>query len=34
MNNLKKDWVLIIGQGAGVLTTGAIVYQIIIYKKK
>jgi len=31
---LQKDWVLIIGQGAGVLTTGAIVYQIIVYKKK
>ncbi|MBI2029232.1 PQ-loop repeat-containing protein [Candidatus Gottesmanbacteria bacterium] len=31
---LEKDWVLIIGQGAGVITTGAIVYQIIIYKNK
>jgi len=30
---LQKDWVLIIGQGAGVLTTGAIIYQIIIYGK-
>ena len=31
---LQKDWVLIIGQGIGVLTTGAIVYQIMIYRKK
>lgn len=31
---LQKDWVLIIGQGAGVLTTGAIVYQVIVYRKK
>lgn len=30
----QKDWVLIIGQGVGVLTTGAIVYQIIAYRKK
>jgi len=30
----QKDWVLIIGQGMGVLTTGAIVYQIIVYRKK
>ena len=31
---LQKDWVLIIGQGAGVLTTGAIILQIVLYKKK
>lgn len=31
---LQHDWVLILGQGVGVLTTGAIVYQIILYKKK
>ncbi len=31
---LQKDWVLIIGQGVGVITTGTIVYQIIVYKKK
>lgn len=30
----EGDWVLIVGQGAGVLTTGAIVWQIIRYKKK
>jgi uncharacterized protein with PQ loop repeat len=30
---LKKDWVLIVGQGAGIITTGMIVTQIIIYKK-
>lgn len=30
----QNDIVLIIGQGLGVLTTGAIVYQIIIYKPK
>ena len=31
---LQKDWVLIVGQGLGVITTGAIVYQIFIYRKK
>jgi uncharacterized protein with PQ loop repeat len=31
---LQKDIVLIIGQGLGVLTTGAIIYQIIIYNKQ
>jgi len=30
---LKKDWVLIIGQGAGIITTAMIVAQIIIYRK-
>ena len=30
----QKDIVLIIGQGLGVLTTGAIIYQIISYKQK
>ena len=30
---LQKDWVLIIGQGVGIITTGAIVTQIIIYRK-
>ncbi|PJA02029.1 hypothetical protein COX73_02940 [bacterium (Candidatus Gribaldobacteria) CG_4_10_14_0_2_um_filter_36_18] len=29
----QKDGVLIIGQGVGLLTTGIILYQIIIYKK-
>lgn len=31
---LQNDWVLIVGQGMGVLTTGAIVYQILLYRKK
>lgn len=31
---LQNDQVLIIGQGIGMLTTGAIIYQIVIYKKK
>jgi uncharacterized protein with PQ loop repeat len=30
----QQDLVLILGQGVGVLTTGAIVYQIFIYRKK
>lgn len=30
----QRDWVLILGQGVGVLTTGAIVCQIILYRKK
>lgn len=30
---LQNDWVLIIGQGVGIFTTGAIVAQIIIYRK-
>ncbi len=29
----QKDWVLIAGQGVGILTTGMIVAQIIIYRK-
>jgi uncharacterized protein with PQ loop repeat len=29
----QKDWVLIIGQGVGIITTAAIVAQIIIYRK-
>lgn len=29
----QKDWVLIIGQGVGIITTGMIVAQIIIYRK-
>jgi uncharacterized protein with PQ loop repeat len=31
---MQKDWVLIIGQGLGVITTGAVIYQIIVYRKK
>lgn len=30
---LQNDWVLIVGQGAGIITTGMIVAQIIIYRK-
>ncbi len=30
---LRDDWVLIIGQGVGILTAGMIVVQIIIYRK-
>jgi uncharacterized protein with PQ loop repeat len=30
----QNDWVLIIGQGVGIITTGMIVVQIIIYRKK
>lgn len=31
---LRSDWVLILGQGLGIITTGLIIAQIIIYKKK
>lgn len=31
---LAGDWVVILGQGLGILTTGAIVYQIFAYRKK
>lgn len=31
---LQKDWVVILGQGLGIITTGIIVYQIFLYKKK
>ena len=31
---LQGDWVLIIGQGVGILTTGMIVFQVFYYKKK
>ena len=30
---LQDDWVLIVGQGIGVITTAMIVFQIIIYRK-
>lgn len=30
----EKDWVVILGQGLGIITTGAIVYQIFKYRKK
>lgn len=31
---LQKDWVIILGQGLGIITTGIIVYQIFLYRKK
>lgn len=31
---LQGDWVLIIGQGVGILTTAMIVFQIFHYRKK
>jgi uncharacterized protein with PQ loop repeat len=31
---LQKDWVVILGQGLGIITTGIIVYQIFIYRKR
>jgi len=31
---MQKDWVVILGQGLGIITTGFIVYQICIYRKK
>lgn len=31
---MRQDMVLIIGQGLGILTTGIIVWQIFIYRKK
>ena len=32
--SLKGDWVLILGQGAGMITMGIIAYQIFIYRKQ
>jgi MtN3 and saliva related transmembrane protein len=31
---LKKDWVVVLGQGAGVITTGAVLYQIWLYRSE
>lgn len=31
---LRKDIVLVVGQGLGILTTGIIIWQIYIYRKK
>ena len=31
---LRNDWVVIVSQGLGIVTTGIIVYQILLYKKK
>jgi MtN3 and saliva related transmembrane protein len=30
---LRNDWVVILSQGLGIITTGIIVYQIIIYRR-
>lgn len=30
---LQNDWVLIIGQGLGIVTTGFILFQIVLYRK-
>lgn len=30
---LKQDWVLILGQGAGMVTMGIIAWQIYLYRK-
>ncbi len=31
---IQNDWVVILGQGLGIITTGIIVFQIIKYRKK
>lgn len=31
---LQRDWVVILGQGLGIVTTGIIVYQIFVYRRK
>jgi len=31
---MQKDWVVIVGQGLGIITTGIIVFQILKYRKK
>lgn len=31
---LRNDWVLIVGQGVGIITTGVIIYQIILYGER
>lgn len=31
---LQNDIVLIIGQGVGIITTGAILFQLVIYRKR
>jgi uncharacterized protein with PQ loop repeat len=31
---LQKDWVVTLGQGLGVVTTGMILYQVYIYRKQ
>lgn len=29
----QKDWVIILGQGLGIITTGIVIYQIILYRR-
>ena len=31
---LQGDWVLIVGQGLGIVTTGIILIQIVLYRRK
>ena len=31
---LQKDYVLVLGQGVGILTTGMIVFQVFYYRKR
>ncbi|MCX6732712.1 MAG: SemiSWEET family transporter [Candidatus Roizmanbacteria bacterium] len=31
---LQKDMVIVFGQGLGIITTGAVVYQIFLYRRK
>jgi len=31
---LKNDWVVYIGQGLGVITTGVVLFQIYLYRKR
>lgn len=31
---LQKDWVVIAGQGLGIITTGVILYQVYVYRKE
>ena len=31
---MQHDWVVILGQGLGIITTGIIVFQIMKYRKK
>ncbi len=31
---LQKDWVVMLGQGLGIITTGLILYQIYLYSRK
>jgi uncharacterized protein with PQ loop repeat len=31
---LQRDWVVMLGQGLGIVTTGAILYQIYLYRSR